>query len=174
MTCGSGAGRCEGTSMPRRPWLRPGRTVAMVLLTVLLATTVACAGPPRDGRYLYVVRAPYDRDGFRDLKPSIEVHDIDHGHRLVRVIPLPPSVMQVRGLAANARTDVLYISHYGRYAEGLDRDAGGKLLAFDLQKERVLWHRTYKPGVDRFALTPDGRKLYMPQSYGWPDFWTVI
>src|SRR5690242_15336418 len=90
------------------------RLVALVLVSaVALLPAVAC--DTASHRYLYVVEAPFDRDGFRQLKPSIEVYDIANGHRLVRTIPLPSDVMQVRGVAGNATTHTLYISHFGRY-----------------------------------------------------------
>src|SRR4051794_35565660 len=110
-------------------------TKLLVRIGVVLALLAALTNcdDPRPHRYLYVVEAPFDRDGFRTLKPSIEVHDIEDGHRLVRTIALPADVMQVRGVAANAATGTLYISHFGRYQVGLDTVEGGKLLAVDIK-----------------------------------------
>jgi len=154
---------------------RRHRVVLVVLLAGagLLGLTGCDPAPLADGRYLYVVRAPFDRDGFRDLTASVEVYAIDDGHRLVRMIPLPSTTMQVRGVAADARTNRLYVSHWGRWAEGKP-STGGKLLVVDLLTGKRLWERTYTPGTDRFALTPDGRKIYMPQAYGPPNYWNVI
>lgn len=109
-------------------------------------------------RYLYVGRAPKDRDGFRTLKPSLEVHDIDNGHKLVKVIPLPESVMNIRGIMAHAGTGRLYLSHYGTYRG----TASGYILCMDLQTEKILWHEKYESAVDRGAVTPDGKKIFMP------------
>jgi hypothetical protein len=152
---------------------RPVRSLLLVLGLVAGLSAVGCEPGSDDGRFLYVVRAPYDRDGFRNLRPSVEVFDIEDGHRLVRTIALPSSTMQVRGVQAHAGTNRLYISHWGRYASGLP-SSGGKLLVVDLLTGAKLWERTYTPGTDRFALTPNGRKIYMPQAYGSPDFWNVI
>lgn len=109
-------------------------------------------------RYLYVGRAPKDRDGFRNLKPSVEVHDTDKAHKLVKVIPLPDDVMNIRGIFANAKTSKLYISHYGTLTGGIT----GYILCMDLVNEKILWHKKYESAVDRGTVTPDGSKIFMP------------
>ena len=46
---------------------------------------------------------------------------------------------------------------------GIDpTDARGHLIAYDLVADKVVWKRSYEPSIDSMALTPDGRKLYMP------------
>jgi DNA-binding beta-propeller fold protein YncE len=130
---------------------------------------------------LYVARAPRDRAGFRTLAPSIEVFTIDYGHALLKVIPLKAPegtapVANIRGITASANTKTLYISHYGSYK---DLRPGGKLsghvLALDLQTDRVLWNRAYTSSVDRGAVTPDGRTLFMPSGElaRTPYFYTI-
>jgi hypothetical protein len=134
----------------------------------------------KERRLLYVGRAPKDRDGFRDLAPSIEVHDIDEGHKLVRVLPLPKTVFNIRGMAACAGTRRLYVAHYGRFKghsedTGESAPGGGRLLCVDLVTGSPLWERSYLPSADRFALTPDGRKIYFPAGEERVEpFWAVL
>lgn len=121
--------------------------------------------------YLYVGRAPKDRDGFRDLAPSLEVHDIDDNHRLVKVIPLPSSVHNIRGICASAAAKKIWISHYGHDT----RTDIGKIVCLDLATNRVLWEKTMASAVDRGACTPDGRHLYMPSGESVAtDYWYVL
>src|SRR6185295_8134630 len=121
--------------------------------------------------YLYVGRAPKDRDGFRDLDPSLEVHDIDDHHKLVKVIPLPAGVKNIRGICASAATKKLYISHYGHDT----RTDIGKVLCLDLVTNHVLWEKTMPAAVDRGAITPDGKRIYMPSGESvHTDYWYVL
>jgi hypothetical protein len=50
----------------------------------------------------------------------------------------------------------LYISY------GEQSPPGGSLLAYDLRRSRVLWHRTYRFGIDSMAVSRSGRWIYMP------------
>lgn len=122
-------------------------------------------------QYLYVGRAPKDRDGFRDLDPSIEVHDINDHHRLVKVIPLPAGVKNIRGMSASAAAKKLWISHYGHDS----RTDIGKVLCLDLVTNKVLWEKSMPMAVDRGAITPDGKRLYMPSGESvHSDYWYVL
>lgn len=133
--------------------------IVLLLATVFgLVFAEGFSQPASVKRYLYVGRAPKARDGFRNLKPSLEVHDIDGAHKLVKVIPLPASVMNIRGMFANAKTGKLYVSHYGAFYSG----ETGYLLCMDLATEKVLWHKQYQSAVDRGTITPDGTKIFMP------------
>lgn len=139
-----------------------------LLLAILAAPAAAQSG---EKHYLYVGRAPKDRDGFRDLAPSLEVHDINDHHRLVKVIPLPSTVKNIRGICASAATKKLYVSHYGHDT----RTDIGKVLCLDLVTNRVLWEKSMAAAVDRGAITPDGRKIYMPSGESvHTDYWYVL
>ena len=99
---------------------------------------------------------------------SMDVYDADHGHRLVQSHPLP-DVKGLRGVAASPETGMLFLSY------GNDFDGPGNLLAYDLITDRVVWQRTYPFGVDSMALTPDGRRLYLPAGELSPtSTWRVI
>lgn len=88
---------------------------------------------------------------------SIWVYDIDRAHRLVQQIPLPQA-RGVRGVGVGLPQHTLYVSYGGD--GGLN--GNGSLLAFDLLTKRVLWTKAYGTGIDSFALTPNGRTIYMP------------
>ena len=134
------------------------------------------AKPSTTHRYLYAVDLPQNRRGFQTLKPQIEVFDIDAGHKWVKNIPLPAGVYNARGVAASVETGRLYLSFFTTFETGYQP---GGLLCMDLYTNKVLWKKLYNPSVipspDRFALTPDGRKIYMPSGEnGGSDVWTVI
>lgn len=144
----------------------------MIALTVcLLPVLSGVAGLAQEKHYLYVGRAPKDRDGFRDQKPQLEVHDIDNGHKLVKTIPLPSTVFNIRGICASAATRRLYLAHYGSFT----RDDVGKILCLDLVTNKVVWERSYAAAVDRGAITPDGKKIFMPSGEAESTpYWYVI
>jgi hypothetical protein len=141
--------------------------LATLAVSVLLAAGARAAEPaaPATGehRYLYVGKAPKDRDGFRTMVPSIEVHDIDDGHKLVKVLPIrtpdgTPPLMAIRGMMAHAPSRRLYLSHYASMKDS----RSGWLLCADLVTGEPIWHKRYDSAVDRGAITPDGKKIYMP------------
>jgi len=157
--------------------LKKWQSTAFCVLAVLVADVL----PAAEQSFLYVARAPRDRDGFRTLAPSIEVFDIDKAHALVKVIPLDAPngttpVAHIRGITASAATQTLYISHYGSYK---DLRPGGQLsghvLALDMETDRVLWNRSFPSSVDRGAVTPDGSTLFMPSGElaTTPFFYTI-
>jgi hypothetical protein len=90
------------------------------------------------------------------LDDLMEVYDIDHGDRLIGQVALP-GIEGIRGVDADIANGMLYISHGG--------DGGGSngsLAAYDLVGNRVAWDRAYDHGIDSFALSRDGRRIYMP------------
>lgn len=150
-----------------------GRLLSAVVASLLAAVSTAAFAAEQ--HVLYVARAPKDRDGFRELKPSIEVHDIADGHKLVRVIPLPKNVFNVRGICGSAATGRLYVSHYDSFKGHPKAEPGGGMLCLDLATDKVLWDKHYPPSCDRMAITPDGAKIYFPSGEDTPaNVWTVI
>ena len=108
---------------------------------------------PDAGRRLYAVnQAARDRG-------SISVYDIDAGHRLIRTIQTVPRVKDVRGVAASAATGKLYVAYH-------DAAGTGRIYCLNLYDDTVLWDKAVSPGVDRLAISPDGRLLYVPT---WED-----
>lgn len=93
------------------------------------------------------------------LQGSFYVYDMDAGQRLVAQVELPATRGKgIRGAVASPRTHTLYISYGG---DG-GFNGNGSLLAYDLLSGRVLWQRDYQTGIDSMAITPDGRRIYMP------------
>ena len=104
-------------------------------------------GPLPDGRYLYTVR-----------EGSLFVYDIGDGHRLAATLLNLP-IEYPRGIAAHAATGRLWVSHHVR-PPPTPQASRGRIICFDLLTHRVLWNRTYIPGIDSVQVTPDGQRLY--------------
>jgi hypothetical protein len=102
-----------------------------------------------------VARALYAVNESPNERGSISVYDIDAGHRLVRTIATVEGVADVRGVAASAVTGRLYVAY-------LNASGVGMVYSLDLYSNRVLWNRAIPPGIDRLAIRPDGRLLYVP------------
>lgn len=86
---------------------------------------------------------------------AIAVYDIDAGHRLLKTIPTVSGVHNIRGVAASAATGRLYVAY--------SKSGGvGMIYCLDLATDRILWNRAVAPGVDRLAIAPDGKLLYVP------------
>ncbi len=101
---------------------------------------------------------------------AMYVYDIDAGHRLVRRVALPMA-RGIRGVVASPPTHTLYIS-YGGDGGG---NGTGSLLAYDLLAGRVLWQRHYGTGIDSMAISPDGRRIYMPSGeLDHSGMWSVL
>ena len=122
---------------------------------LIVAAGAYAARPPaaqQDHRYLYIAVPGI----------SIVVFDIDHGHKLVKRIPLRNAAADeesVRGIAASGPR--LYVSTTRR------------LAAIDLVTDKVIWENDYSGHCcDRMAVSPDGRTIYAP-AFGSP-IWRVI
>jgi DNA-binding beta-propeller fold protein YncE len=101
---------------------------------------------------------------------AMYVYDMDAAQRLVRRVELPMA-KGIRGVVASPPTHTLYIS-YGGDGGG---NGTGSLLAYDLLSGRVLWQRHYGTGIDSMAISPDGRRIYMPSGELDPSGqWSVL
>lgn len=159
------------------PFLRFLATVYLPFLGPLASARAQepVAAPAGQQHLLYVARAPKDVAGFRDLLPSIEIHDIADGHKLLRTLPLPKNVFNIRGICASAATGRLYVSHYGVFKGHVPPPEGAGLLCLDLVSGEVLWEKRFLPSVDRLAITPDGAKIYLPKGEHYLDKdWMVL
>jgi DNA-binding beta-propeller fold protein YncE len=141
-----------------------------------IALLAACAAPPpalQEGpvgekRLLYVA-SPGIRNYLEWGGEGILVYDIDHGHSLLRRIPVryfddrdtPGKAPEnVKGICASAKTKRLYVSTLTR------------LGCLDLVSEKLLWVKRYEGGCDRMSITPDGKKIYLPTLE--KDDWHVV
>jgi hypothetical protein len=147
-----------------------------------LSGTYAYASCSVDGgthHYMYIGVAPSVESPSIPFKSGIYVYDIDNGHSLVEIIPLPSGtavpanstsiapVYSIRGMAADPNTQTLYITHYG----SVTAQNQGYLLALDLTTGSVKWQMSFSStnqnhlqnsAVDRGCLSPDGKTLYIP------------
>lgn len=127
--------------MRRFSWLA---AVPIALIGLALAGSPSAAASPQcTGHCEYVFP-----DG------SISVYDMDHGHALVKTINVPDTA-GVRGVGVVPSTHTMYISY------GSDGNSGGNLLALDLLTDSVMWTKSYTHGIDSFAISKDGTKIYM-------------
>jgi hypothetical protein len=116
--------------------------------TTLAGTLKVAANPPSTSRTLYAVNQSSASRG------SISVYDIEHGHSLLKTIPTVSNVDDVRGVAASPATGKLYVAY---------RTSGvGMIYCLSIYEDAVLWSRVIDPDVDRLAIHPNGRLLYVP------------
>src|SRR5947209_1253958 len=132
--------------------------IAALLLTAAL-------GDAKEHHYLYAA-SPGIRNYLEYGGMGIVVFDIDDGYKFVRRIPTwdaPAPGAQaenVKGIAANGHTGIVYVSTIKRIG------------AFDAVTGKKLWDKEYEGGVDRIALSPDGKVLYVPSFEG--PHWLVV
>src|SRR5260370_14148020 len=109
-------------------------------------------------RYLYV----------RPEGGTMFVYDIDHNHALVKTITLPPGVRLIRGVGADPASHSLYIAYGSVSSEG-------QLMKMDLLTNQVIYNKQMPVGIDSFDITPNCKKIYMPDGYGQSDgIWRVV
>src|ERR1700737_2979392 len=85
----------------------------------------------------------------------IYVYDIDNSGALVKTLTVPTTA-GVRGAVASAVTGRLYIAY------GSDSGSDGSQLAYDLATDAVIWTKHHSHGIDSQAISPDGKKIFMP------------
>lgn len=124
-----------------------------LLLSLLVVSLLGLhAAEPALKRYLYLSTPDASQKGGSGT--GILVFDIDDGHRLVRRINAPFPAEGLRGFCVSLPRHAGYFT-----------TTSGKLGAFDLETEKLLWQQQFPTGCDRACITPDGSKLYAPT--GW-------
>ena len=126
-------------------------TVLFIFAGLLSSTAEAAAGVPseKNGAFLYAV------DQSANVRGAISVYDIAAQHRLIKTIHTVANVGDVRGVAASAATGKLYVAY-------IDVTGTGMVYCLNLYDDQLLWDRPISPGIDRLAIDPDGRLLYVP------------
>ncbi len=125
----------------------------VLLAALFLSVSIVATGQGETKRYLYLSTPDgAQKDGRSGT--GILVFDIDAGHKLVRRIDIPIFAEGIRGFTGNAKNHSVYYSTTNR-----------RLGCFDVEKDVVVWDRTYEAGCDRSSITPDGKKIYVPT--GW-------
>lgn len=94
-------------------------------------------------------------------KSGISVYDIDHGHKLLHRIEVPDSG-DYKGIAASAPLGKLYVTSYKK----------DDLISIDLKTEKVVWRKHLGNYADSMAMTPDGKRMYLP--FRNEDYWKVV
>ena len=122
------------------------------LLAALLFTQRIHAAEPAEKHLLYMATPDGAQPGGSGA--GVLIFDIDDGHKFVRRIDLPIFKEGVRGFCPNAKT------HRAFYTT-----TNHTLGCLDLETDKIVWEKKYPAGCDRAAVTPDGRKLYVPT--GW-------
>ena len=102
-----------------------------------------------------VLRSLYAVNQAPDKRGSISVYDIDARHRLIKTIQTVPGIADVRGVAVSAVTGKLYVAY-------MDDETNGRIYCLNVYDDSILWNKAISPGVDRLAINPDGRLLYVP------------
>ncbi|MCI0627443.1 MAG: hypothetical protein L0387_38320 [Acidobacteria bacterium] len=124
-------------------------------LTIFLSIVVMGFGQSPTKRYLYMSTPDASQKEGR-AGNGILIFDIDSGHKFVRRINIPIFEEGIRGFTGNLKTHSVYFSTSNR-----------RVGAFDLEKDQVVWEKTYEVGSDRSSITLDGKKIYVPT--GWWD-----
>jgi DNA-binding beta-propeller fold protein YncE len=131
--------------------MKPKFVTLLCILSGVSASTAEAADPTSEGNraLLYAV------DESANVRGSISVYDIAAEHRLIKTIHTVPAVGDVRGVAASAVTGKLYVAY-------IDVSGTGMVYCLNVYNDTILWNRPIDPGVDRLAINPDGRLLYVP------------
>ena len=86
----------------------------------------------------------------------------------IKIIRTVPRVGDVRGAAASAVTGKLYVTY--RDVSGV-----GMLYCLNLYNNKIVWNKAISPGVDRLAINPNGKLLYVPTwEEGSADYINVV
>jgi hypothetical protein len=102
-----------------------------------------------------ISRALYAVNQSLATRGSISVYDIDRGHSLIKTVQTVSNVDDVKGIAVSAATGNVYVAYRTRSGIGM-------IYCLSVQTDTVLWNRAIDPDVDRLAIDPNGRFLYVP------------
>ncbi len=122
-------------------------------LLPFLAMLALAAVVRADEKHLLYLASPDGAQG-GGSGAGVLIFDIDDGHKFVRRIDLPVFKEGIRGFCPNAKTHRAYYT-----------TTNHTLGCLDLETDKVVWEKKYPAGCDRAAVTPDGRKIYVPT--GW-------
>ena len=128
------------------------KTSLLIAATLLSVATFARGESPTQ-RFLYL-SSPDGAQSQGRGGTGILIFDIDKDYKFVRRIDVPIFKEGLRGFTGCAKSHCVYYSTTNR-----------RLGCFDLEKETVVWEKTYPAGCDRSSITPDGKKIYVPS--GW-------
>ena len=130
----------------------------MLKIACTLALFCSFAASAAEQHFLYVAN-PGTRNYVEYGGVGISVFDIDNGYKFVKRIatwdvPAGKEPENVKGVAASAKTGIIYVSSLNR------------IIAINMISGKRIWDKAYEGGVDRIALSPDGKIIYAPQLEG--------
>ena len=130
---------------------KPNFVTLLLILSGLFPGTAEAAGESLEGNgaLLYAVNQS------ANMRGTISVYDIAAEHRLIKTIRTVLGVGDVRGVAASAITGKLYVAY-------MDFSSTGMVYCLNIYNDTILWNKPISPGVDRLAINPDGKLLYVP------------
>ncbi len=136
----------------------------MLKIACTLALFCSFAASAAEQHFLYVAN-PGTRNYVEYGGVGISVFDIDNGYKFVKRIatwdvPAGKEPENVKGVAASAKTGIIYVSSLNR------------IIAINMISGKRIWDKAYEGGVDRIALSPDGKIIYAPQLEG--PKWHVV
>jgi DNA-binding beta-propeller fold protein YncE len=125
---------------------------AILLIALCISTSAPALAAENVERRLYAAL-----DGY------LAVYDIDHDHALIKMLditgkraPAQPQGVNgagvFRGICADPASARLYVTY----------NPTDELICYDLVHEKVIWKNKYGPQVDSQAITPDGKRIYLP------------
>ena len=101
----------------------------------------AITPPAGRKRYLYAGNAG-----------TVNVYDIDNGHKKVKSITVPHAGTDLRGICGSVHTHAFYLSYFGP----------GRVVAVDMLTDTEIWSQDMNPAADRGSISLDGTKLFVP------------
>jgi DNA-binding beta-propeller fold protein YncE len=122
-------------------------------LPALAASFLALVSASAEDRDLLYMASPDGAQGGGSGN-AVLIFDIAAGHKFVRRIEVPILAEGTRGFCANAATHRAYYT-----------TTNHTLGCLDLETDKIVWEKKYAGGCDRAAVTPDGKKIYVPS--GW-------
>ncbi|MGH2447957.1 MAG: YncE family protein [Chloroflexota bacterium] len=141
-----------------------GRLVRVVVLLLIACWMLAACSGRADG-HESSPGVKHQEYVFADGRAYI--YDIDHHMRAAGTFRLP-GVTEIKGVAASVKNGDLYVSY-------LVSRSDGWVAAYTLQTGRLVWRRSYSIGVDSMCLTPNGKRMYLPEGdYTQGTHWRVI
>ena len=123
-----------------------------ILHAVILALLALAPSRAADRDLLYLASPDGAQKG--GSGNGVLIFDIADGHKFVRRIDVPIFAEGIRGFCANAATHRAYYT-----------TTNHTLGCLDLETDTIVWEKKYPSGCDRAAVTPDGKKIYVPT--GW-------
>jgi hypothetical protein len=136
--------------------MKPALAICLLaLFGPFLMTAKAASVPTHEPAQSSPIHTLYAVNQSSRDRGSISVYDIDRKHRLIKTIRTVPNVGDVRGVVADALTGKLFVAY--RSVAGV-----GMIYSLNLYDDTVRWNRAVSPGVDRLAIRPDGKLLYVP------------